>query len=534
MERRAFAFWTVILSLFIGFIGTVMFWDGWIGLSFPLFILLIIGGLTFSSRLLPDLRIRRRNLWPVFPIVFFAAMVAVRADPIITGFNMLAVMGLGTLTLYYLPTQKFLDEATLGDYLVASLATGISTTVITPIEQLTSSWIWLRGFYMLQERKTFTAIGRGLLITAPVVIVFAALLASADEVFGKYLSDVFKIFELKDLTFFDRLFYMLVLAWPVIGILAYGLSRQHEHLPPVVEDETQAEDDEITPAEEKVKPEGFRLGMIEAGILLGSLLALFGLFVLIQFRYFFGGDANISLEGFTYAQYARRGFFELLAVSMMTLGLVLLLDGMTWRHDKREHLIFRTLSVAVIPLMLVMLFSAAQRMVLYEESYGFTHLRVYTHVFILWMGGLFLAFGLQLFRLKRNVFTLGLLVCAIGYMVTMNLLNVDHYIASRNIERFRSGGQLDVCYLRTLSVDATPAMAEFYPEIVDDPDLRGYLSSWFIEQSQMIAQAKKSIFAYNLSRQNAETIVDEMQETFPADMDWSNYRSCYWFTREGF
>jgi hypothetical protein len=69
---------------------------------------------------------------------------------------------------------------------------------------------------------------------------------------------------------------------------------------------------------------------------------LFSAFTVIQFAYFFGGQDNISVEGFTYAEYARRGFFELLAVSVMTLALVLTLDWITVRRNKSHHQIFRS------------------------------------------------------------------------------------------------------------------------------------------------------------------------------------------------
>src|SRR6185369_16696657 len=76
----------------------------------------------------------------------------------------------------------------------------------------------------------------------------------------------------------------------------------------------------------------FSIGIIESLIVLGSVDLLFAAFVLIQFAYFFGGQRNISLEGLTYSDYARRGFFELVAVSVLTLALVLLLEGATLRY----------------------------------------------------------------------------------------------------------------------------------------------------------------------------------------------------------
>ena len=74
------------------------------------------------------------------------------------------------------------------------------------------------------------------------------------------------------------------------------------------------------------------LGFTEASIILGSILLLFGAFVLIQFQYFFSGQANISLEGFTYSEYARRGFGELVAVAALSLLTFQVLSVITMRQ----------------------------------------------------------------------------------------------------------------------------------------------------------------------------------------------------------
>ena len=49
--------------------------------------------------------------------------------------------------------------------------------------------------------------------------------------------------------------------------------------------------------------------------------------MLVQFRYLFGGAALVQVsETLTYAEYARRGFFELVAVAALLLPIMLLLD----------------------------------------------------------------------------------------------------------------------------------------------------------------------------------------------------------------
>jgi hypothetical protein len=114
------------------------------------------------------------------------------------------------------------------------------------------------------------------------------------------------------------------------------------------------------------------------------------------------------------------------------------------------------LSVVMIALALVILVAASQRMSLYEEAYGYTHLRVYTHVFMRWLGVLLGVALLSVFRLRKNIFSLGVLVVLIGYLGSINLLNVDYYIAEQNINRYHNGYELDAYYLYTLSQADSP------------------------------------------------------------------------------
>jgi len=84
----------------------------------------------------------------------------------------------------------------------------------------------------------------------------------------------------------------------------------------------------LSPAALRAKTPRFSLGPAEVGIALGALNALFLAFVLVQLRYLFGGKGLVEAQAhLTYAQYARHGFFELLAVSALVL---LVLAGGAW------------------------------------------------------------------------------------------------------------------------------------------------------------------------------------------------------------
>src|SRR3989344_3441325 len=122
---------------------------------------------------------------------------------------------------------------------------------------------------------------------------------------------------------------------------------------------------------------------IESSILLGSVNVLFFVFILVQFAYLFGGEGNISAQGFTYAEYARRGFFELIAVSIISLLLLLAIEKYIIKENENHARGFKILSTALVIQVILIMVSAFTRLTLYEEAYGFTILRFYSHAFII-------------------------------------------------------------------------------------------------------------------------------------------------------
>lgn len=193
-------------------------------------------------------------------------------------------------------------------------------------------------------------------------------------------------------------------------------------------------------------------------MLLGSVDMLFALFIVIQARYLFGGHANITIEGYTYADYARRGFYELLMVSFMTMLLALAVNSMTHRKREREAL-FRALTGIMIGLTLLLLAAAYYRLHLYQDAYGFTRIRVMSGVFMFWLGVLLITLLVTILRHTPNWFGMGVLLTAAGFVLTLNVINMDGFIARQNITRFDDSGKLDVAYLLTLSDDAIPVVA---------------------------------------------------------------------------
>jgi hypothetical protein len=552
MERRMFALWCVVAGLIVGLAGNMLFYGQMIGLSFLIYSVICLLVLFVVARAAKT-RLNPRNLWLVLPLLFFASMVMFRANAYLITINVLATTGLGLLIMHYATATHPLDTESLGELVGAASAASIRSVTDTPME-IGDSWRYIRETG-LQQRQGTIAFGRGLLLTIPVLLVFAVLLASADQVFGKYLDSFFSALSLSNFDdFMGRAILTLSLGWVAIGGLSYALARRQFDRPqvtkptlvvsrpaaatPPIDQESPAVEGTDTletapaatpiavdePAKRKNTP--IQLTMIETTMMLGSVNVLFAAFVVIQFAYLFGGQTNINTEGFTYAEYARRGFWELLAVTMLSLGMGLFLDWVTIRRGTREINLFRGLAVVLSALVGVLIFSASQRMSLYEQVYGFTDDRVFVSLFIFWVGLLFPAFLLHLFRVRQNIFALAVLLVTIGYTGHINLLNYDLYIAQHNIDRYYETGKLDVCYLETLSVDALPAILTLREEARENnPTLFAQINSGLMSMLYNVTNERRwtTTFSYNTARDNAWYSLQAIRP----ELDANEFVSCY-------
>ena len=303
---------------------------------------------------------------------------------------------------------------------------------------------------------------RGIVIAMPILFVFGALFSSADLIFARKLDNLFAFLSLEKLgeTIF-RGVYILLMAYLLAGIFNYAgnLSQNEKQI-----------------GKDKPILAPF-LGFTEAAIILGSILLLFGAFVLIQFQYFFSGQANISLEGFTYSEYARRGFGELVAVAALSLMLFQVLSVITRRQTSGQKRVFSGLGIGLVALVIIILISSFQRLYLYEAAYGFTRSRAYAHVFIIWLGILLLTVVVLEVLNRQRALAAAALIILMGFVVSLNFLNVDAFIAHQNIHFAVNGKELDTTYLSSLSNDAVPTLVNNYSTANLSPETKNNIEA---------------------------------------------------------
>src|SRR5439155_8923059 len=202
-------------------------------------------------------------------------------------------------------------------------------------------------------------------------------------------------------------------------------------------------------------PRRIPVGPTEVAVVLGIVNLLFAAFVAVQIRYLFGGRALVeSKVHLTYAQYARHGFFELLAVSLLVLPLLFGAHALLRHRSPFSLRLVQALSAVLIALVLVVMASALERMRLYQREYGLTELRLYATGVILWLGFVFVWMTVTVVRARPRLFVTGALVAGFVATLALNVANPDALIARTNLDRPLA----DAAYLGGLSDDAVPVL----------------------------------------------------------------------------
>ena len=147
--------------------------------------------------------------------------------------------------------------------------------------------------------------------------------------------------------------------------------------------------------------------------------------------YLFGGRDTLEAGGLTYADYARRGFFELLAAAGLAALVVATLDARVRQRSRA----FVAGAIVLVGLTGVTLVSSFLRLRLYQDAYGWTELRFWVLLSIGWLAAALLALGVLVARGRsgRLVHVLGAL--GIAAVVVANVVGPQGYVAGRNLER---------------------------------------------------------------------------------------------------
>ncbi len=200
---------------------------------------------------------------------------------------------------------------------------------------------------------------------------------------------------------------------------------------------------------------------------LAGLCVVYLLYLVSQLAYFVGGFAGILPEDFTMAEYARRGFFEMAAITGIDLAIILVAVLLVRKNEGKAPLLTRLLCLFIGIATLFIVAAASGKMVMYIGGYGLTRLRVMTELVTIFLGIATFVMLLWLFLPKLPYMKLLVTVALLMGAVTL-WADVDTVVAYYNVSAYRSGQleHVDVEYLSTLHNGAVPYIAQ----LTDDAD----------------------------------------------------------------
>jgi len=421
-----------IAAIGLAALGTWVMYDALPGINWGLWTTAAALGVFLFLRTPPS----RAIVIPAAAAIIIAFGSAVTADEFMNFLTVLSVIVLLAFEMLLSPDPR-IRRITAGFFLAAPIV-AFASAMMEALNRTAHALDLVRS-----DRAR--SVLRGLAITLPVVVVFALLLSTADPTFADWRETVKNL--LSSWEFLPRTIFFIGLLAIALG--AFGFAAYAEP--------------KAAPLSERV-PRKF-IGATERLMLLSSLAVLFWLFLAVQLSYLFGNLPRIQGSGITFADYARRGFAELTVVATASVVLILVSERFGRENGRVGQIRIATLAVLIAVLLL--LGSAFNRVLLYEEAYGFTTARLYAQAYMLIVGFALLALGWEMrgeidpSRFFRRTF-------ATATVVFIALLYWNHHawIANKNIDRVGSTGKLDTAYLtRDLALDAVPTLVERLPTL---------------------------------------------------------------------
>ncbi|TLY28039.1 MAG: DUF4173 domain-containing protein, partial [Ignavibacteria bacterium] len=371
-------------------------------------------------------------------------------------------------------------------YLFEIAAAGVSSVVGAPL--LLFKDVQWRDFHTSERSMRVIGFVRGLAIALPLLILFGGLFVAADATFEEIVKNIFDI-DLVELI--GHLALMVFWFWFAAGIVRRVFIDSEIRL-------------------ENLAWSGRpSIGIMETGLALGLLNLLFLSFVIVQLQYLFGGAALVTAaRDLTFAQYARRGFFELVTVAALAVPLLLGAHWLLRKEKPSDERMFRWLAGTLMALLAVIMASAANRLILYASQYGITEQRVYAFVFMAWLAVALIWFSLTVLRGRRDRFMFGALLTGLAAILVLNVMNPDALIVSVNSMRAAEGNRFDSKYLTGLSLDAAPGLIATLPSYGEND--RSIIASHLVQVFQR--RSGDDWRTWSLSKSSALRLIGENRE----------------------
>jgi hypothetical protein len=217
------------------------------------------------------------------------------------------------------------------------------------------------------------------------------------------------------------------------------------------------------------------LPLLAGCAMLIPLLAVYGLFFFSQWPLYTSAFTGVLPKGYTYADYAREGFFQLCAVCAVN-GFLYLFVSLFTKRERGEG-VRRAMLTVLCLCSLVLAATACSKMVLYVRTYGLTPKRVYASWAMILLVAAFLLALVGAYWRKLNITRalFGLFVCMFGFLC---LCDTNALIADYNVRAYAEGRleTVDTGVFWDLGDSAVPAAARLANDPKYGDEVKRFLS----------------------------------------------------------
>ena len=400
--------------------------------------------------------------------------------------------------LIYLPVTVF-NKLIKSETSALILYDYINALVIIPIHNATSFWLCMfskRGKSSSSTKtKYFLHIFLGLLIGTPFIMIVVFLLSSADATFKNIFDNLFN-FDISIPKNIGTLIWSLPMATYLYALI-YGSS---------IEDNSKSFNiDKFN----KTMDNAASIPRLSLYTVNAVICCFYILFIGIQATYFIDILGGSLPTDFTYSDYARRGFFELLAVALINIVFITAAKILSVKNENNKYLRIHIILNSILTLVLISV--AFAKMYLYISTYGLTTLRIIPSVFMIFLCFVFAFIIMGEFKKNFPVTKLSFYAGNILF-VLLCLANIDAVVARYNLNAYMNGNlpYYDIYDLKESDMAAMPIIYKAWKNS-SDKELKEKLHSSAESIMRYYSFDTDEPISYNYTRNKALEIEKSMK-----------------------
>lgn len=277
------------------------------------------------------------------------------------------------------------------------------------------------------EKKEKNNIFKAVCFTGIIALIVIGLLCSADNEFAKIFSTIFKdinIFNVSELT--GRIIIIIIAFFYFAGFFMNMLDKENGLK-------------EFEKDEKAEKKESYTIRMM-----LTVLNVVYLVFCFTQIKVLFT-EQNIK-----YSEFARKGFFQLMIVSLINIVMILKANNKNLKETEKQEKYKKTMCIVMVIFTLIIIISAFARMTLYQQNYGYTRLRILVDYTLITEIILLIPTIIYILKNKIDLIKTYFVIIITMYCL-VNFINIDKIIMKNNFNRYKETGYIDLNYLMEMN-----------------------------------------------------------------------------------